>query len=427
MLKKFLIIILLSPLCMPKSHAQWSLTTSPAGIGHYVSQFRYSSNSPQYIWWIDELRNAGMSIDGGTNFDKFTLPPNFICYDIIPLHSDSAFLLLRSDTNAMFKLYKTFNGGLNILPDNFINDTSNVKYGPKMVLFFDNLNGVVISDSSDKNGCVTIYSTSDAGETWKKNPCNTIDITSKGSFTWSNFKKTVNGDNAIIRNPSSLLTIFYSTNDKGKTWHQYEAPFKSSPNFAFKDSMNGILQMPISRNGKSAVTSDGGKTWDTTNAVILPEYENEIIHIKDQGKGVYIVGGNNGAYYSSNEGKEWNDLGDLLTFKTIAFYDNKIGIGSFPKTSGGDGLRIYEGIPLNLNKIKQDPDLLIWPNPCPNFIFISQNIENEINIYDLTGKLVLICDQDESGKVDLTGLSNGFYILNIRTGVSSFNYKILKN
>jgi hypothetical protein len=75
----------------------------------------------------------------------------------------------------------------------------------------------------------------------------------------------------------------------------------------------------------------------------------------------------------------------------------------------------------------------VYPNPVENVVNISKgqfNGEwNTLNIYDITGKLVISLDkldQDSELNVDMSNLSQGMYILKVNTSNGQYQEKLLK-
>lgn len=73
-------------------------------------------------------------------------------------------------------------------------------------------------------------------------------------------------------------------------------------------------------------------------------------------------------------------------------------------------------------------NIKIYPNPTSGFIhFESENTEIEnIQIYDLTGKLIITKTGFENKEIDLSGISSGVYLVKINTNKKSFTTKIIK-
>jgi len=71
----------------------------------------------------------------------------------------------------------------------------------------------------------------------------------------------------------------------------------------------------------------------------------------------------------------------------------------------------------------------IYPNPASGYINIEavDLIINQVQIYDINGKLVSEIKTDNSPKIDVTNLSSGIYFLRIETDEGSFSKKVIIN
>ena len=74
--------------------------------------------------------------------------------------------------------------------------------------------------------------------------------------------------------------------------------------------------------------------------------------------------------------------------------------------------------------------VLISPNPAQDYIHIQWdgNIDvNELVIYDIYGKMIKKTAVTQSERLDISDLTNGFYILQLKKDNQTIgNYKILK-
>ena len=66
----------------------------------------------------------------------------------------------------------------------------------------------------------------------------------------------------------------------------------------------------------------------------------------------------------------------------------------------------------------------IYPNPTSDYIYINNNIELEIVVFDLLGKQVM--REYITDKFDISCLEKGTYILNLSDGVNTSTHKIIK-
>jgi hypothetical protein len=68
-----------------------------------------------------------------------------------------------------------------------------------------------------------------------------------------------------------------------------------------------------------------------------------------------------------------------------------------------------------LNHAINQPELSIYPVPCQSALFFKAHEGGQLSIYNITGEMVYSKDQvAASGKVDLSRLEGGFYILEIQ-------------
>jgi len=71
-------------------------------------------------------------------------------------------------------------------------------------------------------------------------------------------------------------------------------------------------------------------------------------------------------------------------------------------------------------------DVIIYPNPTDNYLFIEGNKNPiSISIYNLLGAEVIV--KSNTNKIDVSELSNGVYIIKISDGVSQIDRKFIKN
>ena len=66
----------------------------------------------------------------------------------------------------------------------------------------------------------------------------------------------------------------------------------------------------------------------------------------------------------------------------------------------------------------------IYPNPTSDYIYINNNIELEIVVFDLLGKQVM--REYITDKFDISCLEKGTYILNLSDGINTSTHKIIK-
>ena len=65
---------------------------------------------------------------------------------------------------------------------------------------------------------------------------------------------------------------------------------------------------------------------------------------------------------------------------------------------------------------QEKPELLIFPNPTKNFVFVENQGQQNLILRDLTGKIIRRSEFQQAGnlKLDLTSLRNGVYLLELK-------------
>ena len=88
----------------------------------------------------------------------------------------------------------------------------------------------------------------------------------------------------------------------------------------------------------------------------------------------------------------------------------------------------FQGIPLLATPDFLVSDIILYPNPVSDQLFISSEntiIEN-ITVYSLTGKIVLDLE-NETNSIDVSALTNGVYIIELSTAKGKSINKFVKN
>jgi hypothetical protein len=172
----------------------------------------------------------------------------------------------------------------------------------------------------------------------------------EGSFASSGTNVTTQGGrNAWIATGVAAIARVLATTDQGNTWNAYDTPLFSSPSAGaftidFRDPHNGIvgggdLDPADPNNARTAVSSDGGRTWTLTNAPPVTGAIFGLSYVGQTGRG----GGNNlgravvitandpptfstgAAAWTPDEGNTWFTLPGVSGFWAVAFATPKAG------------------------------------------------------------------------------------------------------
>jgi hypothetical protein len=70
--------------------------------------------------------------------------------------------------------------------------------------------------------------------------------------------------------------------------------------------------------------------------------------------------------------------------------------------------------------------LTIYPNPTSSFVFLSNEVRVNMQVFDVSGQLVISSCVNPGEKVDLSALHKGVYTVRIFEGDKLFVHKIIK-
>lgn len=150
-------------------------------------------------------------------------------------------------------------GGKNSIPD-----TKN----PDAITFIDSKLGFITGRGNDMNETV-FYKTVNSGETWE--PVN-LDIPKKYLGNLFEFQTPRFFSNnkgilpVVIRGSQGDTTLFYTTNDQGRSWGLHSNMNGAGPVY-FVNSSKGYANIRPSFNQKNSsvfITKDGGESWSKT-------------------------------------------------------------------------------------------------------------------------------------------------------------------
>ena len=78
----------------------------------------------------------------------------------------------------------------------------------------------------------------------------------------------------------------------------------------------------------------------------------------------------------------------------------------------------------NLSLSENKLDISLYPNPTSNYVYINSDIELEAVVFDLLGKELL--RENINGRLDISCLEKGTYIINLTDGINTSTHKIIK-
>ena len=428
---------------------------SPAfSLGQWVQQ---SSGFPQSntaildiipidenVAWASGLKysNPGLyftrTIDGGQNWEADTITTGpyseFACFTATDENHGWA-LVFESSSNAIGTVLKTVDGGLTwTRPDTNIFQSSGSF--PDVIYFWNNETGVTIGDPV--NGEFEIYTTTDGGDSWIQTSGLFIPDPLASEYGFLRFYATYNN---IIWFGTTSGRVFKSV-DHGQNWvvlpGVFYPAFLNSENLVFWDEFNGIENNSITINR----TNDGGQTWDSiSNTGYFCPFD---VCLIPNTNGILVSSstssyGSPGSSYSLDHGTTWITIDSLVSHSAVNFYNQNIGwAGGQNQDQYTGGVYKYQGgIPTATSEPPLTKlNLIIYSNPCNEFVYISASADNlepiQIDVMDLRGISVMSKTFPNKNFTRLTSLNisqleKGIYLLRMKNGGAMTTRKIVMN
>lgn len=214
---------------------------------------------------------------------------------------------------------------------------------------------------------------------------------------------------AVSADGKTVVGIKNETGE-GYIWNQTEGTI-----FLSSDNPNYITSV-------SAISDDGnvaiGLSFDPTESILLGE---GFIWTKDGGKA-------NLNDYVTTLG--YDDLDIVFSVPTGISPDGKFigGIGANFAENDAKGFLIKLPGALASQEVKSIDKISVYPNPVIDFVTIksADKIESA-EVYSAAGQLVFTSKNIFNGKINLSSLTKGIYILKVKTDKGVQTVKIMKN
>ncbi|HEX6879778.1 MAG TPA: hypothetical protein VF135_05405 [Terriglobales bacterium] len=338
-----IVVVVLSTLGFAQQHAtvrQPSLT--PQNSGTTQGLIAISPVNSRVVWASGRGGTFVVTTDGGQTWRSGVVPGAEALQfrDVEGVSEKVAYLMSIGNDPTDFRIYKTTDGGATWTMQ-FQNQLEGAFYD--CFAFWTPDRGVAHSDSV--NGVFPDLLTLN-GKTWH-------DISGRmppalpGEASFSSSGTCIaaqGGSNAWIVTGGSTVARVLATRDQGRTWNAYDTPLVSSPSagaftVAFRDAWHGIvgggdLDPADPGNAATAISHDGGKSWELTNAppvtgaIFGLSYVGRATGTPDAengGRAVVITANDGGAAWSPDEGNTWYPLPDVSGYWAVAFASPKAG------------------------------------------------------------------------------------------------------
>lgn len=287
----------------------------------------------QVVWACGRNGTYTVTTDGGKTWNAHVVPgaETLQFRDVQAFNRNVAYLLSIGDQPTDFRIYKTEDGGANWKVQ-FMNRNPGAFYDG--FAFWNELRGIAHSDSV--NGVFPDIRTLN-GSDWQHINMPRA-LPGEASFASSGTCVTTRGENkAWIATGGSLVARVLATTDGGDTWNAYDTPLLSRPTagaftIAFRDGTHGIvgggdLDPNYPQNARTAVSGDGGKTWNFTPAnppVTGAIYGLSYVRGQDWqdrtfARTVVVTASAGGAAWTPDEGATWFKLWGVTGYWAVAF------------------------------------------------------------------------------------------------------------
>ena len=186
--------------------------------------------------------------------------------------------------------------------------------------FWNSKEGIAIGDPTD--GCISIVTTRDGGQTWQKTPCNFLPPALQGeaAFAASDTNIAIIDDQTWVATGGRSSRVLYSS-DKGINWDVFETPIiqgletTGMYSIDFYDAFNGFAiggdyTKPKSQHSNKIRTHDGGKTWVVVAQDENPGYRSCVQYVPNSYAMGLVAVGFEGIDYSKDGGSAWKHLSD---------------------------------------------------------------------------------------------------------------------
>lgn len=320
----------------PQSGNAQQPTLTPQNSGTNNGLIAVSAVNPQVVWASGRNGTFTVTTDGGNTWKAGAVPgaETLQFRDVQAFSEKVAYLQSIGGNTGDFRIYETTDGGATWTMQ-FQNQLDNAFYD--CFAFWTPKRGISHSDSV--NGIFPDIRTTD-GTTWESIAANMPPaFPGEGSFAASGTcVATQGGQNAWITTGASTVARVLVTRDGGETWNAYNTPLVTGPGaggftIAFRDPWNGIvgggdLDPNDPNNARTAISSDGGRTWTLTNPPPVTGAIFGLAYAHGAGNGsrtVVVTANAGGAGWTPDEGTTWYSLPTVNGYWAVTFASPKAG------------------------------------------------------------------------------------------------------
>ena len=228
-------------------------------------------------------------------------------------------------------------------------------------------------------------------------------------------------------------TALYKTTDGGNTsWDSMTSPGGLINSIAIHPTDPNRVAVATTSTNKVFVSDDGGVTWNNY-LFNLPNFSALALVWDDNGADGLYLGMNYGMYYIDNTLSEWQPYFNNLPNVIINELEINKNDGNIYAGSYGRGLWASPFVPLilDVDTFITEDQVSVFPNPTEELVNIKfqQDLEVDIRIYDVDGKLVIYQPDTfivEEHQIDVSQLVGGIYFIRLNTEIGTVTKKLIK-
>jgi len=344
MLAVLLMIACFGAVVVAQEHSVRQPNLTPQTSGTTQGLIAVSPVNPRVVWASGRGGTFVVTSDGGRHWRAGVVAGAEALQfrDVQGVSETVAYLQSIGDHPTDFRIYKTVDGGAHWTMQ-FQNQNPGAFYD--CFAFWTPWRGISHSDSV--NGIFPDVRTID-GKNWR-DISHHLPPALPGEFSFASSGTCVatqGAKNAWITTGGATVARVLATRDGGNTWNAYDTPLLSSASaggftVAFRDPWHGMvgggdLDAGDPNNARTAISSDGGKTWTLTNA---PPVTGAIFGLSyvgsagghvlgrhdEGGRGVVITANDGGAAWTPDEGTTWFSLSEVSGYWAVAFASPEAG------------------------------------------------------------------------------------------------------